>query len=134
MKKMVLFCLMVLVLLAGIAVMMAVPATADPAAVSMSKESVQRPGDPVHPADVYLIGMEVHYDMVITNTSNSLNLVIKIMDRVPVDVTTSPPSVMPGTTTWWWNDTTKEWVLEDPGYSYTRPILDTGLPPHNSGG
>ncbi len=119
MKKMVLFCLMVLVLLAGIAVMMAVPATADPAAVSMSKESVQRPGDPVHPADVYLIGMEVHYDMVITNTSNSLNLVIKIMDRVPVDVTTSPPSVMPGTTTWWWNDTTKEWVLADPNTPVT---------------
>jgi uncharacterized repeat protein (TIGR01451 family) len=142
MKKRVLFSIMVLALVAGIAVMMAMPATADPAAVSMSKESVQHPGDPVHPADVYLIGMEVHYDMTITNTSSTLNLIIKIQDRVPVNVTTSPPSPMPGTTTWWWNDITKDWVLTDPdtpvtltpGQSWTQDfhhiIQASDLVPH----
>jgi uncharacterized repeat protein (TIGR01451 family) len=132
--------LILMALLLSSLTVMASPAYA--AAVSMSKESVQHPGDPVHPADVYLIGMEVHYDMTITNTSSTLDLIIKIQDRVPVDVTTSPPSPMPGTTTWWWNDKTKNWVLTDPdtpvtltpGQSWTQDfhhiIQASDLVPH----
>ena len=59
--------------------------------IAGAKSTVQLPGDPLHPEDIYLVGQEVHYALQITNTHPSQSMTVDIIDIDPsaIDTTTA---------------------------------------------
>jgi len=102
MKKRVLYSIMVLALVFGMALPMATPIMAD-AGIGGSHITVQTAEEP-HPVDVYIIGQTVRYSLRVDNLSSAEDMTVRIRDRIPMD----PASLaeIPGvTTTYWWHAT-----------------------------
>jgi uncharacterized repeat protein (TIGR01451 family) len=100
----------ILLTVALIASVFALPVAA--AEIAMAKNTVQHPGDPVHPVDVYLVGQEVHYEMSITNTNATTPMTIQITD------------IDPSGTTWYYIEGTDSFELVGPASDVTLDPLE----------
>ena len=97
-----------LLLLGLLIVALAVPALA--ITVTVSKNTSP------DPEGVYQIGQQVHYVLDIPNGSTSTAMTVKIKDIFPVDISTSPPTPIPGVsdTYWYYPGTPGTWSTTPP--------------------
>jgi len=107
---------MALALLLCIALPTAVPVMAEHGG---DKLEVWDPSDG-HPGGVYLVGQTVYYLIEIINYETQGLEIETLWDKVPVEYGTLNP-VANVTRTYWWDDSTKEWVDEDPETSFVIP-------------
>lgn len=84
---------MVLPILVTLAMVLSMFGMATPVmayALEISKVELIEMGDPAHPVGVYLVGMEVHYDLYIENTHGSDDAVFAANDIVDIEPGGSP--------------------------------------------
>ncbi len=108
MKKTAFHSIMALAVVLGLTLSMATPVVAD--SVGVEKGTIPGAG---HPADVYLVYQDVSYNLTLINNTGDDGEIRLIRDRFALGTGAVEDA--------WWDDGIKDWVDEDPGFSFAFP-------------